>query len=423
MPQLRHCLTLTTGLPWPVVAGGRLRDWQNVSILTAVADVSVVGIQGRICHTPPRTSISVSAWTTLDAELRTRPMPYDPGETVLKRDWWNNENGHPADELWSPFRAAALRRFLRSRPFDFAIVEDITLWRYASIVEEFCDIVVDCHNVQSHLEREYLTAASETDSEARSRHEVAFRTMQTVEAHYRSRRIPMFVCSELERAHLMNDGYPSDRVHVVYNALDTDGVGADVATDLRAQPTILFPGVMSYRPNADAALTLVREIFPRVKETIPGAVLRFVGPNPTAELLREARGRIGVEVYGEVDDMQPFFASASVVCVPLTMGGGTRFKILEAFLHGVPVVTTPKGCEGLMVEHGRHLIVGTTSGEQSDAIIDVMSNPSERARLVAEGQSLVRTRYSRSVAKRQMLESLTQLGMLEPMTGLEPVTC
>src|ERR1051326_3714503 len=98
MPQLRHCLTLTTGLPWPVVAGGRLRDWQNVSSLPAGADVSVGGIQGRICHTPPRTSISVSACTTLDAELRTRPMPYDPGETVLKRDWWNNENGHPADE-------------------------------------------------------------------------------------------------------------------------------------------------------------------------------------------------------------------------------------------------------------------------------------------------------------------------------------
>jgi glycosyltransferase involved in cell wall biosynthesis len=38
---------------------------------------------------------------------------------------------------------------------------------------------------------------------------------------------------------------------------------------------------------------------------------------------------------------------SDIVIVPLVSGGGTRYKILEALGCGIPVLTTPKGNEGL----------------------------------------------------------------------------
>ena len=38
---------------------------------------------------------------------------------------------------------------------------------------------------------------------------------------------------------------------------------------------------------------------------------------------------------------------ASALVVPLHEGGGTRFKVIEALALGLPVVSTPKGVEGL----------------------------------------------------------------------------
>ena len=61
-------------------------------------------------------------------------------------------------------------------------------------------------------------------------------------------------------------------------------------------------------------------------------------------------------VTGTVPDVRPYFAAASVMPVPLSAGGGTRLKVLEAFASGVPVVSTAKGVEGLGLVAEQHYL-------------------------------------------------------------------
>ena len=71
-----------------------------------------------------------------------------------------------------------------------------------------------------------------------------------------------------------------------------------------------------------------------------------------------ARGsRDAVEIAADVPDVRPYWERASLLAVPLEAGGGTRIKILESFAAGVPVVSTPVGCEGIAGRHGEHLLV------------------------------------------------------------------
>ncbi len=48
---------------------------------------------------------------------------------------------------------------------------------------------------------------------------------------------------------------------------------------------------------------------------------------------------------GEVEDARPHIAAAAVYVAPLRVGGGTRFKLLEAMAMRKAIVTTALGCE------------------------------------------------------------------------------
>lgn len=73
-----------------------------------------------------------------------------------------------------------------------------------------------------------------------------------------------------------------------------------------------------------------------------------------------------------VPEVAPYLLRASVSVVPICFGGGTRFKILEAVAHGLPVVSTTVGAEGLDLDAEKHLLVANSPSAFADACIRVL---------------------------------------------------
>ncbi len=115
--------------------------------------------------------------------------------------------------------------------------------------------------------------------------------------------------------------------------------------------TLIFTGAMNYRPNADAALHLIREILPAVEERVPEVRLLIVGKDPPPALQRAGR-RHNVTVTGFVEDMRPYLEQATVFAAPLRFGAGMQNKLLEAMAMEVPVVASPLAADGLRTEEG-----------------------------------------------------------------------
>jgi glycosyltransferase involved in cell wall biosynthesis len=80
--------------------------------------------------------------------------------------------------------------------------------------------------------------------------------------------------------------------------------------------------------------------------------------------------------------------------VPLNIGGGTRFKILEAWAAGKAVVSTAKGAEGLAARHGDNIWIANTPEEFSNAVLHLLSDSGLRARLGSRGWETLREQYS-----------------------------
>jgi glycosyltransferase involved in cell wall biosynthesis len=152
-------------------------------------------------------------------------------------------------------------------------------------------------------------------------------------------------------------------------------------------PRLLFVGPLDYRPNADAVRWLVGGIFPAVRARRPDVRLRLVGRGT-----EQVRGE-GVEAAGYVADVAEEFENADALVVPMRMGGGVRFKVLEAMAAGVPVVSTPMGLAGITAESEQHALVAQSSAELAAATVRVLEDPDLARRLATAARRLVETRY------------------------------
>ncbi len=95
-----------------------------------------------------------------------------------------------------------------------------------------------------------------------------------------------------------------------------------------------------------------------------------------------------IEVTGYVADVTPYLAAADAFVVPLHAGGGMRVKILDAWLWGLPIVSTPIGAEGIEVVHGENiLIAGGPAAEAAHPASAQATAPAEAASAAARAAS------------------------------------
>jgi glycosyltransferase involved in cell wall biosynthesis len=166
---------------------------------------------------------------------------------------------------------------------------------------------------------------------------------------------------------------------------------------------LVFTGVMNYAPNEDAALYLLDKILPIVRRSIPNVEALIVGRDPTPALKALANQFTGVTVTGFVDDVRTYLERAAVFVAPLRYGSGVQNKVLEAMAMEVPVITTTLAAAGLRVDGAGEPPVIVADGEEkfAAAVVTLLGQKEERARLAAEGRRFVENHFvwPRSAAK------------------------
>ncbi len=79
----------------------------------------------------------------------------------------------------------------------------------------------------------------------------------------------------------------------------------------------------------------------------PDLRLALVGSNPTQGVRALANDVVEVTGFVTDDELGQRYRGARVVVCPLRFGAGVKRKVIEAMHHGVPLVTTPAGAQGL----------------------------------------------------------------------------
>ena len=156
---------------------------------------------------------------------------------------------------------------------------------------------------------------------------------------------------------------------------------------------ILFVGSFRHFPNVVAYRWFIECVWPRLKQRLPDA--RFVtiaGPNPDL-YYQPATFDERVELHGFISDVRPFYTSANVVVVPTQISAGTNLKVLESLACERAIVSTPSGCAGLGLEHGKNILIASDPVSFSKAVEELLIDQNLRHAVAREGRSFVEQRY------------------------------
>ena len=114
-----------------------------------------------------------------------------------------------------------------------------------------------------------------------------------------------------------------------------------------ARLSILFVAGFAHPPNVDAALFLIRQIIPALRQELGSVSVVLAGSNPT-ETVRALAG-LEVEVTGYVteEELDSLYRRHRVAIVPLRFGAGVKGKVVGALSRGLPLITTSIGSQGI----------------------------------------------------------------------------
>jgi glycosyltransferase involved in cell wall biosynthesis len=274
-------------------------------------------------------------------------------------------------------------------------------------------LVLDEHNIEYELFRRMCEG--ERSLGRRSFNRLEYRRFRRFEQVSWKRVDGCVVTSEREQPTILASA-PATPIAVVPNGVDLEYFRG---SGIVAEPyTVVFNGILTYRPNVDAAYHLVEDVWPLVRERCPRAELTIAGRSYAADARRLRRS--GVTLTGEVPDVRPYLERAAVVAVPVRIGGGTRLKVVEGLSMGKAMVSTSLGCEGVAVRNGEHLLIRDRAAEFAGAIAELFEDDPLRRDLGRAGRRLVEREYSWDLAGERLEALYGRIGIEEQAPAKAP---
>jgi glycosyltransferase involved in cell wall biosynthesis len=185
----------------------------------------------------------------------------------------------------------------------------------------------------------------------------------------------------------------NDNVDVVPNGVDIRQFPFEEKRPKRQDPVVLFVGDFRWFPNTDAVKRLIRDVWPSLRERFPHAQLRIVGRNVSWRL-RAAIRAAGGDLRSDVADIPREYRDADVLVAPHAIGGGTKFKMLEAMASGLPIVTTSEGMKGLDATAGTHYLKAVQKDDYVAQVVKIWENTILREKIIRAARALVEEKYN-----------------------------
>lgn len=143
--------------------------------------------------------------------------------------------------------------------------------------------------------------------------------------------------------------------------------------NLLGKKDILFVGGFNHRPNEDAVIWFVKQIWPSISNRVPECKFIIVGSNPTEKVKSLASKNIIVTGFVTDEELKEYYSNCRVCVIPLRYGAGVKGKTIEAIYNKIPIVSTSIGVEGLD-EIENYISVANNSEDFVDKVLEYYEN-------------------------------------------------
>ena len=354
--------------------GGKIRSYKLGELLSTFADVDVIGFSNhreRIRDSEPDLKHYRNCYS----------IPFDGSFGQAIRCLSNLRRGLSlrSARFYSERYRRTLTDLLTLNRYDALQVEELPMMSMIHALSDSPPVVYSAYNAESELSPALLSRRGRLPSFV-----VKWEARQTRLEEKRAveRSAACLVVSEKDgsvlRSHL---GQRRTPIYVLDNCAPER---FRASSPRLADKEIVTVGCFGWHPNVQGLLWFLDEVLPDLKKRRPDCRVRIVGSKIGKDLKRRLLQK-GCMVNNDVPDVLPFLQQARVMMVPLTVGGGTRIKIVEAWAAGLPVVSTATGADGLNATPGKDLLIADRPASFGEALCQVLDDDDVYHRLRDEG--------------------------------------
>ena len=308
--------------------------------------------------------------------------------------------GEPYEFRWlrSDDMVARLKRLTERTHFDVVHADTLGLAPYVALLPG-AGTVLNHHDIESALVRRRAASANRFIWRKFWSQEAAH--LLTAERRWCPSFDVNMVVSD-DEGKLLQPSCGQSKICVVPNGVDVSYFTP------RVDPggnKLLFCGRLDQIANKGAITYFFNSIWPELSGRIKNLEIDVVGKNPPGWLMDLSQRDSRVRVPGFVDDVRPYFQKATVFVCPITDGGGTRLKILDALAMGMPVVSTTFAASGLALAHNKHVLLADTPESFVQAIVQLLGDDALRKTLSLAGREIITSMYSWEVIGDSLCEA------------------
>ncbi len=310
--------------------------------------------------------------------------------------WFNYESWWEIRD--TPQVKLILKRLIQSlelskRKFDLAY---IAFWHIANyfvdlIKEEVPHLPILCDTMDIHYLRELRQAEMSGKSDLRKKAE----ENKKKEIALYSKVDCVTTVTENDRDELRKH-LPNKSIVILTDVHDP----VDTKINFEDREGFLFIGNFNHNPNEDAVIYFNDIILPIIRRKLPGVKFYIVGNNPT-EKVKNLASR-DVVVTGWVPEVLPYLKSCRVSVVPLRFGAGNKGKVGETMSHGLPMVSTTIGAEGMSIENGIHAFVADDPIQFAGHAVQLYTDKELWKQFSTKGRDLISNQYSSTLMKKRL---------------------
>lgn len=389
---------------YPAYAGGALRCLHLNKQMARFGKVDLVTLQSA---DQIQTHGNVTKFSLTDYELerlRSKSMIHRLTQSIRFK-LLTRQYSRPAD-MNVLVLSAAIRCIPENQSYDIVVFEHLQSMLLATQLRKRypnARFILDAHNV------DHLLLQQEHQRIPIQGFAKEFKWLREIESNLLKYVSEVWACSEDDAVQFRAINSSGLQVKIVANGVDASSKLPVMAAD--AEPfSILFCGDLNTVANRSGLLWFFECCWPTLSETCKGAVLNIAGKGHEQICFAQYHHRSDIKFHGMVPDLKSLYARSSVTIAPLTVGSGTRLKILEALSYGVPMVATRKAAEGVPYESGKHLLLADDPGDFTKAVCDLMNNRSLNNELRIHGRAFVEQHFDWNVIGNKIKASLTEHG-------------
>jgi polysaccharide biosynthesis protein PslH len=269
---------------------------------------------------------------------------------------------------------------------------NITLFKYAEELKRLtnCNVILHSIDAKSMVEKSKLRNSNIKEMIKSFLKYRIYKGIEDKFQHFDK----VLVVSDLDQQYLINTlSLTENKVLTIANGVDVDFFYPKNTESNKKAFKLGFSGIMDYFPNYEAAMYLLKNIFPELLKTYDDLELYIIGKNPPKDLQEFANQFNGkVKVTGFVKDIREYLAALDLYISPLNSGGGIKNKVLEAMSMGLPIIASETSVSG--IEYDDELLVYKSESDMLRKIRELLNDSKVRNDKAKKAREFVVKNYS-----------------------------